>query len=94
MSGLGRTFKQAHMRQKLDILLDFIVSYKKEHDGESPTIRYIMDRLDIASTSMTAFYIQKLIDEGRLYRVHAYSGGHGLGVPGGRWDIVIERETE
>lgn len=87
-----REFRRADFERKLDILRDYIVQYKKDNDGISPTLRQLMFALDISSTSVCSYYLQRLVEQGRIYRVRAESGTTGLGVPGGKWDIVAERE--
>lgn len=83
-------FRRATFDEKLDMLRDYVVRYKTDNDGLSPTIRQMRDEFAISSTSVTAYYLQRLIDQGRLYRVRSEANTTGLGVPGGRWEL--ERE--
>jgi SOS-response transcriptional repressor LexA len=50
----------ATIREKHYKVYDFIVSYKRRHDGNSPTFREIMEGCGISSTSMVVFYLNKL----------------------------------
>lgn len=69
--------------KKLQELYDYIVKFKAEHDGNSPTERQIMAALNISSTSVVHYRLAALEDDGRIRR----NGGRGQGVsiPGARW---------
>jgi SOS-response transcriptional repressor LexA len=66
-----------------DVFL-FIVSYKKRHDGISPTVREISDECNIPSTSHVNRILSKLQDAGRIEMA---TGGksRAIQVVGARW---------
>ena len=49
------------------IILDIIREYIEEH-GFSPSIRDIMDRANINSTSLIQYHLKKLTDQGCIER--------------------------
>lgn len=64
-------------------VLDYIIRYKTEHDGVSPTMHEISLRCDISSTSMVARDLDALEEEGRIRRPDISS--RHIEVVGGRW---------
>lgn len=65
--------------------MDFIVEFKTAHNGNSPTVRGIMEGAGIGSTSVVAYYLRKLECEGRVK-----IGGRGsryLEVVGSSWSL-------
>lgn len=50
----------------LDEMFDFIVSYKRKHDGNSPTIRILAKELGYSSTSLVFDRLSKLEDAGKI----------------------------
>lgn len=67
-----------HNRQAV---LDFIIRYKQEHDGNSPSMRQIGHAFDITSTSLLDYILDDLVDAGKILR----DGSRGIQVIGGRW---------
>jgi hypothetical protein len=66
----------------------FIVSYKKSHDGNSPTFREIGGACGIGSTSMMLFYLNKLVKQGLIRRPEPEIGKRfatRIEVIGGKW---------
>lgn len=65
-------------------MLDFIIAYKREHDGLSPTYREMVRALGegFNSTSMIHYNIRKLIVAGKI-RINFHS--RGIEVIGGSW---------
>lgn len=61
---------------------DFIVEFKKIHDGNFPTYVEIMEGLGASSLSIVHIYIEKLIKGGLLVR-----DGNHVEVVGGRWTL-------
>jgi SOS-response transcriptional repressor LexA len=75
-------------RATVEAVFDFIVAYKREHDGNSPTIREIMLACGISSTSMVVFYLNKLERRGIIRRPEPVFGAryaNGIEVVGGKW---------
>lgn len=68
-------------------IYNFIVSFKRKHDGVAPTFREICDEVHIVK-STADFHMKKLEDEGRVTRL---PGGRGIMVAGGKWTSSTER---
>lgn len=68
-----------HSRQAV---FDFIVSYKRANDGNSPSLREIMAACGITSTSLMQFILDNLVDDG-LIRIGP--GPRNIAVIGGCW---------
>lgn len=69
---------------------EFIVGWKKNHDGNSPTHREIMAGCKISSTSVVAYYLQNLEDAGLIEISRANC--RNLRVVGGQWTMSEKRE--
>lgn len=67
-------------------MYEFIVGFKREHDGNSPTIREIGDALGMHSTSHIRWYLEKLEKRG-LIRIEGYAS-RCIEVMGGRWVLA------
>ena len=65
-------------------IMRFIIRYKRQHDGNSPTVREIQDACGVSSTSMVAYYLGKLEDVGLIRRGHGFES-RAIEVVGGRW---------
>lgn len=61
----------------------YILSYKKEHDGNSPSIREICSACEISSTSVARYYLNVLEKHG-LIRVDP-NMSRMISVTGGEW---------
>jgi len=70
-------------------ILSYIIAYKRQHDGLSPTYRDIMRGVGISSTSVVAGHIRRLQAAGRLC---LGPRGRGFVVPGGRWEYKGVRQ--
>jgi len=64
-------------------VLEFIKTYKADHDGVAPTIREIQEGCDISSTSVTSYHLDKLEVAGRIRR--PFIASRSIEVVGGRW---------
>lgn len=69
-------------------VLEFIVAYKQEHDGNSPSLRTIGRELFLSTTAVH-HQIHKLIELGHLY-LH----GKDICVMGGQWIPSISTSTK
>lgn len=69
-----------------DETFEFIVDYKRKHDGNSPPYRTIMKKFGLASTSAVSARIDKLIADGRLRRNPDRQRSGVIEVVGGKWD--------
>jgi hypothetical protein len=65
-------------------VLQYIIRYKTEHDGKSPTVREIMRGCGIGGTCATRYILLALEEEGRI-KLQA-GGVRGIQVVGGRWE--------
>ncbi|KAA3644805.1 MAG: hypothetical protein DWQ07_15480 [Chloroflexi bacterium] len=63
----------------------FIVRYKTDNDGVSPTIREILAGTRITSTSMVAFYLGKLEEKGLIEALGKGVQTRNIRVIGGQW---------
>jgi SOS-response transcriptional repressor LexA len=70
-------------RHKIDQrILDYLIRFKTNHDGNSPTFRQIMKACGITSTSVVHYYLQRM----RVNRLIKIEAGHkGIEVIGGKW---------
>ena len=72
---------------KTEIVYQFILSFKAQYDGNSPTIREIAGGCGISSTSMVEYYLDKLVKDGRIILTKA-SGSRKMLVRDGCWTII------
>ncbi len=72
-------FNCKHSRQAV---FDFIVTYKRAHDGNSPTLRQIMNGRRISSTSVVHNILIGLERDGYI---RILPGSQGIVVIGGAW---------
>ncbi len=70
--------------EKFDEIFDFIVAYKIQNDGQSPTYREIMESCHLSSTSLVAYYLSRLVKAGKI--AMNYYGTRSIRVPGGSWN--------
>lgn len=54
------------MSHNPETVYEFIVKFKKEHDGNSPTIREIGAACNISSTSAVAYILKVLVRRGLI----------------------------
>lgn len=75
------------MTHRAQAALKFIIAYKKEHDGNSPTIREIGSAISVDSTSLVDYYLTALEQNGYIRRVgHGDDGrSRSIEVVGGSW---------
>ena len=64
----------------------FIVKYKTENDGLSPSMREIMAQ-GVSSTSVVAWHLTKLETEGKI----EWGGVRGIKVTGGEWRSPMKK---
>lgn len=69
---------------KSEIVYHYIISYKTKYDGNSPSIRQISRDCNISSTSMVAYYLNKLISKGMI-EISDDTVSNKIMVKGGRW---------
>lgn len=63
---------------------DFIVEFKKNHDGNSPSIREIGRAVGITSTSVTNYYLESLAGM-EIIKLKKQGSSRMISVSGGSW---------
>lgn len=69
----------------LNEVYGWIVQYKIEHNGNSPSLRDIMRGCHITSNSVAFSVLQRLEKKGRIRLAHRCGVSRSIEVPGGRW---------
>jgi len=72
------------MRERDRDILCFILDYKRDHDGNSPTIREIVAGTDYNSFAGVERSLERLEENGNITR---YGKGRRIMVAGGIWDL-------
>lgn len=68
LAGKGRAkYTTGKGRYQRDNIYDYIVDYIKEH-SYAPSVRDIRYDCNISSTSVVNYYLEKLVEEGRIER--------------------------
>jgi SOS-response transcriptional repressor LexA len=70
---------------RVDQVYDFIVKFKSDHGGNSPTIREIADAVEIPSTSTVDYYLGILEHLGKIKRSDNKGESRMIEVIGGVW---------
>jgi hypothetical protein len=80
------TVKREHPKTmiKANLVFEFIVNYKKKHDGNSPKLRLIQRECGISSTSVLDLYLDRLEKHGKIERTGEI-GSRQIEVVGGEW---------
>jgi SOS-response transcriptional repressor LexA len=73
-----------HDRKKV---LEYIISYKIAHDGNSPSLRQMMAACRVTSTSNMSYILADLEKTGQIV---VNPGSRGIEVIGGRWSYTPE----
>jgi hypothetical protein len=71
-------------------VFQFIVAYKRSHDGNSPSLRDIMAEFSISSVSEANHIVLDLIEMGMIHRPLVRRGravARGIEVVGGAWSF-------
>lgn len=69
--------------RRADDVLDFIKEYKADNDGNSPTVREIMEGVGLSSTSVVVYYLNNLVERELITRLK--SDSRSIQVVGGSW---------
>ena len=67
---------------KYQKILDYIVAFKVEHNGNSPTFRQIADACGISSSSLVNTYLDRMV---KLRMIERKGSIRMIEVPGSRW---------
>jgi len=70
-----------HNRRKI---LQYIIDYKRTHDGNSPTVREIMDANGVSSSSAMHYILLEMEDSGMIRFGSAFES-RSIQVVGGQW---------
>jgi hypothetical protein len=78
-----RAPRGSRLRPRLEAAYQAILAHKAAHDGLNPTLRELGALLNVSSTSLTRYYLHRLVAAGLL----AWDGADGRNyrVVGGRW---------
>ena len=68
-------------------IFDFIVRWKRNHDGNSPSLSQIMTHCKITSKSVVVYILEKLESQQKIIRVGP-KYERRIQVVGGRWDYT------
>ena len=66
-------------------VLEYIIEYKTEHDGNSPSMREICAATLLASTSTVNYHLTQLIKMGRIRTFALDKQSRSIEVVGGKW---------
>ena len=86
------TFTDCHDADRPQRVYDYIVKYKSRHDGCAPSVREICIGCRITSTSLVNYYLDKLVDDGRIAYIGDGVGSRssrGIMVAGGKWNAPV-----
>ncbi len=78
------TFQRAN-QARIDRVFAEICSYKQQHDGNSPTIRYLADTCDIPSTSIVYKILIALHEQNLIVLSHDKYSPRSIQVVGAHW---------
>lgn len=81
---------QADDASTRESVFQFLVHYKRTHDGNTPTTREIADACCLSSTSSVRYHLLKLeLDN----RIRTYGDRQrGIEIVGATWDFARDRE--
>ena len=71
-------------------LYTFIVKFKREHDGNSPTYRQMASAIGKKSTSYVSFLLEGLRKKGYIKPATSENENRLVEVVGGRWFCIAE----
>jgi SOS-response transcriptional repressor LexA len=75
---------QARLDKIAGEIFDFVVEYKRAHDGMSPSLREIQERLGAPSHNVVYRCLRRLVADGRIV-MHEKGAARGIIVVGGAW---------
>lgn len=88
LSGSKQYRTSKRYSERLNEVMSFIVGYKRQHDGCSPSIRQIIANTSYTSNSTIVYALQKLERQGKIIYASDYANGRGncrIMVVGGEW---------
>jgi SOS-response transcriptional repressor LexA len=73
-----------------ELVYDFLVQYKREHDGNTPTTREIAEGCCL-SVSTVKYHLTRLEVENRIYITG--DRRRNIEIMGGNWDLINGKEA-
>ena len=83
-AGIVKRRQRRHRVHDLRKVLRFIVDFKREHDGNSPTLREIGAGCGISSTSVVVHLLKRLEKIGKI-EISGDNEARSIVVVGGKW---------
>jgi hypothetical protein len=80
-----RTVYLANPSHDIQMIFDWIVEYKRTHDGNSPTLREMMRACKISSLSVAYNQLRRLERAGLIRFIGGPSKPRCLAIVGGEW---------
>ena len=71
-------------------VLEFVIEYKRTHDGNSPSTRQILTATFLASTSTVNYHLTQLVKMGRIRTFALDKQSRSIEVVGGKWSYDAE----
>jgi SOS-response transcriptional repressor LexA len=78
--------KNIMSKYKPNKVFEFIVDFKKDHDGNSPTVREIAKKCKISSISTVSFILDELDESGKIKLLNN-GQSRQIHVVGGSWTL-------
>lgn len=74
-----------HLKYDRRQIFQFIIDYKRKHDGNSPTLREIMEANAISSSSAMRHILKQMEEQGSI--IYGQDGdSRSIQVVGGQWN--------
>lgn len=83
-----RKSRSIYPGDRTDLVFAFIIQWKLEHDGNSPTLREIMEGCNIGSTSTATYHRDKLVRARMIRLIGKKRDGRRIEVIGGKWSYT------
>lgn len=78
------SFTKEELALKDEAIFQFVMQYKKEHDGNSPSMREIVEGCGFDNVSVVYNGVKRLVQRGK-FKDPVYRRSRGIEVVGGRW---------
>ncbi|MGB7511491.1 MAG: hypothetical protein WBP54_09420, partial [Pelodictyon phaeoclathratiforme] len=75
-------------------VLRFLIEYRKRTNGETPTIREILDGTSVTSTSVVTYCLNKLDYYGYIELVRIGNKYRTIKIPGEKYTIELEYDID
>ena len=84
---MKKTRYQLKVGERTKMVFQFIVKFKRQYQGRSPTYREIMDGTDLRSTSTVNYHVGRLVKLGKVEYDDKNASTRSLMVKGARWEF-------